>query len=154
MALAGTNDEPASSPPSPSEPEFFRFDGDGHSPKENTSTRPSNGANDSVRRRPSATDISKVISGSAGVVPGTSASAETFKEDVRITFALVTSVEWVELGSRVLVMPGVSMATLSNGVAVGSASASGNGIVPMSGLEGFVGTVCEVVAGRCGGGEE
>lgn len=157
MALAGTSDEPASSPPSPTEPEFFRFDGDGHSPKENSSNRQTNGSNGTVRRRPSATDISKVVSGTASVVPGmstsTSTSAETFKEDVKITFALVTSVEWVELGSQVLVMPGVSVATTSSGVVVGSAS-SGNGSVSMSGLEGFVGTVCEVVSGRCIGSDE
>ncbi|KAJ5662060.1 uncharacterized protein N7477_009676 [Penicillium maclennaniae] len=90
-----------SSPPSPSEPEFFSFDGDGPSPgREKVS---SNGPCGSVRRRASATDISKVVSEAACVDPGTK---EASKEDVRITFALVTSVEWVELGSQVLVMPG------------------------------------------------
>lgn len=151
MALAGTGagEEPASSsPPSPSEPEFFRFDGDGPSPKGKTGSGgpPTNGTNGAVQRRSSATDISKVVSGSAGAVPGSSTPAETFSEDVRITFALVTSVEWVELGSKVLVMPGVTMATTSSAAAVGSAS-SRNGGVAMSGLEGFVGTVCEVVSG-------
>jgi hypothetical protein len=109
----------------------------------------------SMRRRPSATDISKVVSGTPGNGCGVS---ESFKEDVRITFGLVTSVEWIELGSQVLVMPGMSM-TASSGVAVaptpgtGAGNGTGNGIVSMSGLEGFVGTVCEVVPGRSVGSE-
>jgi GTP-binding protein EngB required for normal cell division len=146
MALAETDNEPAS-PPSPSEPEFFSFDGDGPSPGPEKGSANTNGSDGTVRRRSSATDISKVVSEAAGVVPGT--SREAFQEDVKITFALVTSVEWVELGSQVLVMPGVSMATASNGVSV--AGASGNGAVSISGLEGFVGRVCEVLPGRVEG---
>lgn len=160
MALAGAGDEPdsrSSSPSlSPTEPEFFRFDGDtqtSSSPgKEKGSS--TGGMDGSMRRRPSATDISKVVSGTGD---GRGAS-ETFKEDVKITFGLVTSVEWIELGSQVLVMPGMSM-TASSGVAVapaagsGASNASGSGMVPMSGLEGFVGTVCEVVSGRTVGNE-
>lgn len=144
MALAETETEPTS-PPSPSEPEFFSFDGDGPSPGREKGSTQSNWAESSVRRRSSATDISKVVFEAAGVVPGTE---EAFREDVRITFALVTSVEWIELGSQVLVMPGVSMATASNGNGVSVAGASGNGTLAMSGLEGFVGRVCDVLPGR------
>lgn len=150
MALAGAGDEPE--PSQPSEPEFFRFDGD--PPVPSSRERDSNGhASDSgiIRRRSSATDVSIVVS---GAVPGTHGE-EGPREDVKITFALVTSVEWIELGSQVLVMPGVSMATTSSGVAVASAgSAAGagaaGGTVPVSGLEGFVGIVSEVVPGKCG----
>ena len=142
MALAESDTEP-SSPPSPSEPEFFSFDGDGPSPGREKVQ--SNGPCSSVRRRSSTTDISKVVSEAAGVVPGTK---DAFREDVRITFALVTSVEWVELGSQVLVMPGVSMTIASNGNGVSVAGALGNGTVAMSGLEGFVGRVCDVLPGR------
>ncbi|KAJ5216039.1 uncharacterized protein N7498_002446 [Penicillium cinerascens] len=146
MALAETDNEPTS-PPSPSEPEFFSFDGDGPSPGREKGSAHANGSDGAVRRRSSATDISKVVSEAAGVVPGS--HTEAFQEDVKITFALVTSVEWVELGSQVLVMPGVSMGTASNGVSV--AGAPGNGTVSMSGLEGFVGRICDVLPGRIEG---
>ncbi|KAJ5168724.1 uncharacterized protein N7482_004318 [Penicillium canariense] len=160
MALAGTGDEPASPSPSPTEPEFFSFDGDAPSSPSPTQekdatarhtngTNGTNGMNTPVQRRLSATDISKVVSGSSVADPGT--SAEMFKENVTITFGLVTSVEWIELGSQVLVMPGVSMAA-SSGVAMSSTpeagAGTGTGTVSLSGLEGFVGTVCEVVPGR------
>jgi GTPase len=163
MALAGTGDEPGSRSPSPSpsptEPEFFSFDGDtqtSSSPgkEKGSSASHTNGIDGSMRGRPSAMDISKVV---AGTGDGPSVS-ETFKEDVKITFGLVTSVEWIELGSQVLVMPGMSMSA-SSGVAVtpapssGAGNASGSGIVSMSGLEGFVGSVCEVVPGRSVGSE-
>ncbi|KAJ5983952.1 hypothetical protein N7481_006051 [Penicillium waksmanii] len=157
MALAGTNDELVSEPPSPSEPEFFSFDGD-HSPspaqeKINAGGSQMNGAN-GIRRRQSVTDISKVVlnnvpENGADRKNGTSVPSETLREDVKITFALVTSVEWIELASRVLVMPGVTMGP-SSGVAM-STPASGAAVVPMSGLEGFVGTVCEVVPWRASG---
>ncbi|KAJ6128940.1 hypothetical protein N7471_010157 [Penicillium samsonianum] len=155
MALTGTGEELSSEPPSPSEPEFFSFDGDSHSPSEKSNSNPTtnnivDGAGDAVRRRPSATDISKVMSGvSSASIVGAASSAEALKEDVKITFALVSSVEWVELGSQVLVMPGVSIASQS-GATVASApgSSSASGTASMSGLEGFVGTVCEVVPGR------
>ncbi|KAJ5460647.1 uncharacterized protein N7458_002199 [Penicillium daleae] len=164
MALAGAGDEPASPSPSPSlsptEPEFFSFDGDTQSspPSGKDKGSSANGTNDidgSIRRRSSATDISKVVSGTSGEGPGAS---ETFEGDVKITFGLVTSVEWIELGSQVLVMPGMSM-TAPSGVAVALAPGSsagnsnGNGIISLSGLEGFVGTVCEVVPGRSVGSE-
>jgi hypothetical protein len=99
-----------------------------------------------MQHRHSTADISKVVSGG---------KTEALKEDVQITFALVTSVEWIELGSQVLVMPGVSVGASSN-AAVGSgpgSSANGSGFMTASGLEGFVGTVCEVVAGRNVGNE-
>ncbi|KAJ5506652.1 hypothetical protein N7453_005609 [Penicillium expansum] len=158
MALTGTGEELSSEPPSPSEPEFFSFDGDQHSPSEKSNSNPTenntvDGASDAVRRRPSATDISKVMSGvSSASIVGAASSAEALKEDVKITFALVSSVEWVELGSQVLVMPGVSTvsAASQSGATVASApgSSSVSGTAYMSGLEGFVGTVCEVVPGR------
>lgn len=157
MALARAGDEAASSAEpstssSPTEPEFFRFDGDGHSspsPGKDKSSSPSQA--NGMRRRPSATDISKVVSGTSGDGPRAS---EILQEDVRITFGLVTSVEWIELGSQILVMPGMSM-TASSGVAMAPAAGSGagGGIVSLSGLEGFVGTVCEVVPGKCVGSE-
>ncbi|KAJ5089962.1 hypothetical protein N7532_008646 [Penicillium argentinense] len=145
MALAGPNEEPASSPPSPSEPEFFSFDGDS-SPSLGPEKR--NGGDQSKggdRRRQSTTDISKVVSNSVSMNGAGNAASnlKAFSEDVKITFAFVTSVEWIELGSRVLVMPGVSMGP-SSGVAT-TGPGSGTGVVPMSGLEGFVGTVCDVV---------
>ncbi|KAJ5513494.1 hypothetical protein N7463_003046 [Penicillium fimorum] len=157
MALTGSGEELSSELPSPSEPELFSFDGDPHpSEKPNdiaTTNNSVDGAGDAVRGRPSATDISKVMSGAASAsIVGAASSAEALKEDVRITFALVSSVEWVELGSQVLVMPGVSMASIpsQSGATVASApgSSSASGTASMSGLEGFVGTVCEVVPGR------
>ncbi|KAJ5785159.1 uncharacterized protein N7503_010371 [Penicillium pulvis] len=155
MELAGTDDELPSEPQSPDEPEFFSFDGDAQSPGRGEKGSPGNNAilPDPARRRASATDISKVISGTSNTSTG--GIAEAFKEDVQITFALVTSVEWIELGSQVLVMPGVSMGASSN-AAVGSgpgSSANSSGCVMVSGLEGFVGTVCEVVPGRSVGNE-
>ncbi|KAJ5081594.1 hypothetical protein NUU61_009858 [Penicillium alfredii] len=184
MALAGAGDDRPSDPSSPSEPEFFSFDGDGQgSPSwEKPSSSSSNGAttgstsvhvgggssighdhghgngtaSHDVTRRSSTADISKVVAGTASSTPaalGTAPSAhQPLSEDVKISFTFVTSVEWIELGSQVLVMPGVSMAS-SSGVAVASAAESGSaaGTVPMSGLEGFVGTVCDVVSGKIPG---
>ncbi|KAF3389038.1 GTP-binding protein 2 [Penicillium rolfsii] len=164
MALAGPGDEPASRSPSPSqsptEPEFFSFDGDTQSSPSPRKDKDSNGSHAngmdwSMRRRPSATDIRKVVSGTSGNGPD---APESFKEDVMITFGLVASVEWIELGSQVLIMPSMSM-TASSGVAVapapesGTGNGNGNGVVSTSGLEGFVGTICEVVPGRSVGCE-
>lgn len=159
MALTGTGEELSSEPPSPSEPEFFSFDSDTRPPSEGklnsnaTTNSTMDGTADTVRRRPSTTDISKVMSGvSSASIVGVASSAEALKEDVKITFALVSSVEWVEVGSQILVMPGVSIASASSqsGATVASApgSSSATGVGSMSGLEGFVGTVCEVVPGR------
>ncbi|KAJ5720869.1 uncharacterized protein N7483_008803 [Penicillium malachiteum] len=143
MALAGKDNDANSEPPSPSEPEFFSFDSDAHSPGRAEKTNTAQGI-----RRSSATDISKVLSGTASnAVQGKTGA---FQEDVQITFALVTSVEWIELGSQVLVMPGISSGA-SSGAAVASGPGSGaatSGIMALSGLEGFVGTVSEVIVGR------
>ncbi|KGO74838.1 hypothetical protein PITC_043460 [Penicillium italicum] len=158
MALTGTGEEISPEPPSPSEPELFSFDGDENSPSEKstsnfTSNNTEDGAGDAARRRPPAIDISKVMSGvSSASIVGAASSAEALKEDVKIAFALVSSVEWVELGSQVLIMPGVSTASVASqsGATVASApgSSSVSGTAFMSGLEGFVGTVCEVLPGR------
>jgi hypothetical protein len=161
MALTGTGENLSSEPPSPSEPELFNFDGDSQPPSlgkphsngiangNATNSFGSNGTAEAVRRRPSATDISKVVSGAipASIV-GVASSAEALKEDVKITFALVSSVEWIELDSQVLVMPGISVASASSQAATTAASAPGSGLASMSGLEGFVGAVSEVVPGR------
>ncbi|KAJ5759352.1 hypothetical protein N7520_006508 [Penicillium odoratum] len=148
MELAGTNEEPTSEPSSPDEPEFFSFDGDPQPPSHGDKGGSNNSAPDfPVRRRPSPTDISKVVSGTSNAFPGE--RTEAFKEDVQITFSLVTSVEWIELGSQVLVMPGASIGA-SSSVAVSTTNA---GTMMVSGLEGFVGTVCEVVPGRSVGNE-
>ncbi|EKV16138.1 hypothetical protein PDIG_09470 [Penicillium digitatum PHI26] len=158
MALIGTSEQLSSEPPSPLEPELFSFDGDSHSPSEKSNGNPTtnntvDGAGDVVRRRSSTTDISKVVSGvSSTSITGAASSAEALKENVKITFALVSSVEWVELGSQVLVMPGVSAASVVSQPGATAASTPGSSSVSgaafMSGLEGFVGTVCEVVPGR------
>ncbi|KAL2819684.1 hypothetical protein BJX63DRAFT_418662 [Aspergillus granulosus] len=104
MALA--EDNIVSSPPSPTEPEFFSFDADSES-REDVQTP----------------EVNKVVSVSEGTVQGS----------INITFSFVTSVEWVELGSKVLLMPGAS-----------TALASTEGSRSPSGLEGFVGRVCEI----------
>ncbi|KAK9857844.1 Protein synthesis factor [Penicillium brevicompactum] len=162
MALAGTGEETSSEPSSPSEPEFFNFDGDSHLPADKSNPTSANsimsqvdcdGASDSDRRRSSAMDISKVVSGTASAsIVGTASSAQALKEDVKITFAFVSSVEWLELGSQVIVMPGTSVTPASSqtGATVASAFASGSNSTPtsISGLEGFVGTVSDVIPGR------
>ncbi|CAG8153124.1 unnamed protein product [Penicillium salamii] len=163
MALAGSGEDASSAPPSPSEPEFFSFDGDSQLPGEKYTATGANramrnvdgdGAANVDTRRPSAIDLSRVISGASPASNvGIASSAQALKEDVKITFALVSSVEWLELGSQILVMPGTSMAPGSQvGATMASASAPGPGSnsVPtsMSGLEGFVGTVSDVALGR------
>ncbi|PYH92517.1 GTP-binding protein [Aspergillus ellipticus CBS 707.79] len=107
MALA--EDELISRPPSPAEPEFFSFDGD---------------APASAREREPG--VQDVLRSAGNPVHG----------EIKVTFALVTSVEWVEVGSRVLLMPGASTAL---------ASTQGAGAVA-SGLEGFVGRICDVLS--------
>ncbi|KAE8367802.1 hypothetical protein BDV27DRAFT_123192 [Aspergillus caelatus] len=106
MALA--DDEVVSSPPSPTEPEFFSFDSD---------------VND--RDKSDQSELNHMIR----------SSANSNVRDVKITCCFVTSVEWVEVGSRILLMPGASAAL---------ASAHGSGLP--SGLEGFVGRICDVVS--------
>ncbi|KAJ5129672.1 uncharacterized protein N7515_005711 [Penicillium bovifimosum] len=163
MALTGSEDaEQSPQPPSPTEPELFSFDADVQNPSkekaDGTSTIHTalDAASGLGRRRQSATDISKVMSGPSTSVVGAASSAEALKENVKITFALVSSVEWVEIGSQILIMPSVSIAYASSqsGTTVASApGASSAGTVSMSGLEGFVGTICEVVPGRVPGAE-
>lgn len=106
------DNEVVSSPPSPTEPEFFSFDGDS-TERDNTSGQ---------QRRGGDADVQRVID-SASV---------TGQEEIHITFSFVTSLEWVEVGSRVLIMPGVTM---------GSSSSS---TPELSGLEGFAGRVSDV----------
>lgn len=100
------DDEVISRPPSPAEPEFFEFDGDGPDRE---------------------TDRAEV-----GEVVNSSENSE--QEDIYITFSFVTSIEWVEVGSQVLLMPGAAMA-----------SSTTPGSLSPSGLEGFVGRVSEVL---------
>ncbi|EYE90900.1 uncharacterized protein EURHEDRAFT_466103 [Aspergillus ruber CBS 135680] len=107
--------EVISTPPSPAEPEFFCFDGD-----------PDRGQINGDSRERRNADIQKAIDSTDAA------------EDVHITFSFVTSLEWVEIGSRVLVMPGAS--TLAS-----SAPLSGSGPGGLSGLEGFVGRVRVVI---------
>ncbi|KAL4887196.1 hypothetical protein BJY04DRAFT_177564 [Aspergillus karnatakaensis] len=111
MALA--EDEIISSPPSPTEPEFFSFDAD--SPGHDSSRKP---------------EVNKVVGGSDTAAHGS----------IDITFSFVTSVEWVEVGSRVLLMPGAS-----------AALASVEGSSSPSGLEGFVGHVRQILYAEEGG---
>ncbi|PGH18976.1 hypothetical protein AJ79_00009 [Helicocarpus griseus UAMH5409] len=59
-------------------------------------------------------------------------------DDIRITFSFVSSVEWIELNSRVLAMPGTTMATSSSSL---------RGAPGSLGLKGFVGRVCQVLSG-------
>ncbi|OAX82744.1 hypothetical protein ACJ72_02898 [Emergomyces africanus] len=57
--------------------------------------------------------------------------------DIKFTFSFVSSVEWIELNSRVLAMPGTTMATTSASLSVTPGSL---------GLNGFVGRVCQVLS--------
>ena len=102
------DDEVVSTPPSPTEPEFFKFDGDS----------PDRG------ERRSGAEVGEVVN----------SSDNREQEEICITFSFVTSIEWVEVGSQVLLMPGASIA-----------SSSETGSVSPSGLESFVGRVCEVL---------
>ncbi|KAK1143336.1 hypothetical protein N8T08_006863 [Aspergillus melleus] len=104
--MALDQDEVVSRAPSPTELEFFDFDGDAGREGDGEAE-----VNDMVR-----------------------ASRASSQEDVKITFSFVTSVEWVEVGSRVLLMPGASVAL-----------ASAQDSVTPSGLEGFVGRVSDVL---------
>ncbi|PWY70944.1 hypothetical protein BO70DRAFT_125307 [Aspergillus heteromorphus CBS 117.55] len=116
MALADDEVDVISRPLSPVEPDFFSFDGDAPARE---------GDQERGREREGVQDVIRA----AGSNPA--------QGDIRITFEFVTSVEWVEVGSRVLLMPGASVALAStSGIASGVAS----------GLEGFVGRVCEVVS--------
>ncbi|EER39258.1 GTP binding protein [Histoplasma capsulatum H143] len=57
--------------------------------------------------------------------------------DVSITFSFVSTVEWIELNSRVLAMPGTAMVTTSSSVPAAPGSLA---------LKGFVGRVCKVLS--------
>lgn len=104
------DDEIISSPPSPTEPDLFKFD-------EDQSERDKNGAREA--------ELRKVVNSSDHAEQG----------DIRIAFSFVTSIEWVEVGSQVLLMPGAPM----------TASSATPGSASLSGLEGFVGRVSEVL---------
>ncbi|KAL3460426.1 hypothetical protein BJX64DRAFT_263070 [Aspergillus heterothallicus] len=114
MALA--EDEIISSPPSPTEPEFFSFDAD-------TESR------EGVKNH----EVDKVVS----------ASASTMHDTIDITFSFVSSVEWIEVGSKLLLMPGASTAL---------APTEGSG--SPSGLEGFVGRIREIQYTEEGSGHQ
>ncbi|KAF4216250.1 hypothetical protein CNMCM8980_006614 [Aspergillus fumigatiaffinis] len=101
-------DEIISSPPSPTEPDFFRFDSDAVD-----------------RGKGHASEVSNVVNSAKNTSHG----------DVKISFSFVTSVEWVESGSRVLVVPGTS-----------TMLSPAHGSAPPLGLGGFVGRVCDVVS--------
>ncbi|EEH47684.2 uncharacterized protein PADG_03768 [Paracoccidioides brasiliensis Pb18] len=58
-------------------------------------------------------------------------------DNINITFSFVSSVEWIELNSRVLAMPATTLATSSSSLH----SVSGS-----LGLKGFVGQVCQVLS--------
>ncbi|EQL38039.1 hypothetical protein, variant [Blastomyces dermatitidis ATCC 26199] len=62
-----------------------------------------------------------------------------FKEsdDIRISFSFVSTVEWIELNSRVLAIPGTTMATTSSSLPAAPGSLR---------LKGFVGRVCQVLS--------
>jgi GTPase len=112
ICVALADEDVASSPPSPTEPDFFSFDGeDKESP------------NHSVPRR-NRHESDKMID----------VSSASGHENINITFAFISSVEWIEVGSLVAVMPGAATTT----------SASGEPVV-LSGLEGFVGRIYDVI---------
>ncbi|OKL55673.1 hypothetical protein UA08_09023 [Talaromyces atroroseus] len=112
VALA--DDEDVDSPTGPllEEPDFFNFDDDEEKDKQKQHR--------SRRARP---ESEKTIDVSGAHVNGY----------VDITFGFISSIEWVEVGSLVVVMPGMTTAT----------SATGNPIA-LSGLEGYVGRLVEV----------
>lgn len=115
--------EVISSPPSPTEPEFFSFDSDIPDRSQE-------------QRRVGDAEVKKVID----------SARSSEQEDVHITFLFVASLEWVEVGSRVLLMPGVSMgSSSSSGTGPGTGSTTGSGSTGLLGLEGFVGRVKDVV---------
>ncbi|GIJ99063.1 hypothetical protein Aspvir_001187 [Aspergillus viridinutans] len=101
-------DEIISSPPSPTEPDFFSFDSDVVD-----------------RGKGHASEVNNVVNSAKNTSHG----------DVKISFSFVTSVEWVEVGSRVLVVPGTT-----------TALSPAQGFAPPLGLGGFVGRVCNVVS--------
>ncbi|KAK2865295.1 hypothetical protein FQN49_003711 [Arthroderma sp. PD_2] len=70
------------------------------------------------------------------------------EEEVNVTFSLTTSVEWVEVGSLILAVPGTGigvMATPPSSSSCLPSIARGSGPTSSSGLKGVVGRVCEVL---------
>ncbi|KAK2750601.1 hypothetical protein FQN57_002672 [Myotisia sp. PD_48] len=70
-------------------------------------------------------------------------------DDLMITFALVSTVEWIEIGSRVLAIPGAGVSTT---ISTSSSSPSTSSLAPQvrgsassSGLNGVVGRICDVL---------
>lgn len=112
VALA--DNELMTSPSSPTEPDVFRFDGDDHRDSLNTK----NGVGDPNGH----VDVSNPNHAQGG-------------KDITISFSFVSSIEWVEVGARILVIPGTAAAS-----APGSTAGS-------TGLEGFVGKIQEVFDG-------
>jgi GTPase len=112
VALADDADVDAPTGPLLEEPDFFNFDDDDDKDKQRQN-RPR-------RVRPE----------SEKTIDVSSAHANGY---VNITFGFISSIEWVEVGSLVVVMPGVTTTT----------SATGDPIA-LSGLEGYVGRLVEV----------
>lgn len=120
--------EMISHPSSPTEPEFFRFDGDavdrnGHAAATTTGTA-------------GARTITRSAQGTANAGISNAIDAGS-KENVTISFSFVTSAEWIEVGSRVFLMPAASVTTPS--------TCGGSSSTLLTGLEGFVGRVCAVL---------
>ncbi|KAL1970145.1 hypothetical protein VTN77DRAFT_6550 [Rasamsonia byssochlamydoides] len=117
ICVALADGDVASSPPSPTEPDFFNFDGDDDDKE---------GHKDSATRR-TRPESDKIID----------ISSASGHERINITFSFISSVEWIEVGSLVVVMPGATT----------TASGSG-GPVTLSGLEGFAGRISDVTIGE------
>ncbi|EEA28130.1 hypothetical protein TMatcc_003564 [Talaromyces marneffei ATCC 18224] len=113
VALADDAEIDSHTEPLPEEGDFFSFDDDDERDKQKQGNR-----------------IRRVRPESEKTIDVSSVHDNGF---VNITFAFISSIEWVEVGSLVVVMPGVTTAT----------SATGN-LIPLSGLEGYVGRLVEV----------
>ncbi|KAL1999940.1 hypothetical protein VTN02DRAFT_3781 [Thermoascus thermophilus] len=114
-SVALAEQEMVSSPPSPTEPDFFSFDDGDHVDKE--------GHRDGSSRRTGA-ERNRALD----------LSTASAHEDIKVTFSFISSIEWVEVGSPVLVMPGTATSPAAGGATAG--------------LEGFVGRICEAVDGE------
>lgn len=112
VALA--DNDVVSAPPSPVEPDFFSFDGDDSD----------NGNLDHNAGRHAGTESERAIR----------VSSDSAQEDIKITFVFISSVEWIEVGYPVIIMPG----------AMTTPSVSGESTM-LLGFGGFVGRVSEVL---------